>query len=376
MKCQFCNQELPDKANFCNKCKRQLICKECGEELLRDSEICVYCGTELSISRNSNMNVIEYSRSENTENFTARFSDTTAANVVQTFAELRAPNIRTVSQPQLTNVSIVEDIEIASNTVSFDVNNSSSFTTPKTSTDLINLNKIFITKGDAIILHEKRLKSKTALEQTYRIAFLFILYRTLSTEEDVKRSDLNAILTKENLHLGNFRAWLSKNKNYFINTDSDEINLSPEGKEKAHAILAEVFDDNVKGSFISSGSKVSVTTSSNKSANNKPPKIVSGLNLVPSGKDSLKEFMTKYNYQKSNPEICLLFIYYLTKICGLKDINQDHLYTCYKDMSIPAPNNLYQCLADASRRKGWFDNIGDLNVTIQGENKVEHNMKK
>lgn len=376
MKCQFCNQELPDKAKFCNKCKRQLICKECGEELLRDSEICVYCGTELSISRNLNMNVIEYSRSENTENFTARFSDTTAANVVQTFAELRAPNIRTVSQPQLANVSIVEDIEIAPNTVNFDVNNSSSFTIPKTSTDLINLNKIFITKGDAIILNEKRLKSKTALEQTYRIAFLFILYRTLSTEEDVKRSDLNAILTKENLHLGNFRAWLSKNKNYFINTDSDDINLSPEGKEKAHAILAEVFDDNVKGSFISSGSKVSVTTSSNKSANNKSPKIVSGLNLVPSGKDSLKEFMTKYNYQKSNPEICLLFIYYLTKICGLKDINQDHLYTCYKDMSIPAPNNLYQCLADASRRKGWFDNIGDLNVTIQGENKVKYNMKK
>lgn len=306
----------------------------------------------------------------------ARFSDTTAGNVVQTFAEFRTPNVRAISQPQITSMSVVEDIEISPSTTIPETTNASVISTPNISADQINLNKIFINKNGVVILHEKRLKSTTALEQSYRLALLFLLYKTLNNEEDVQRSELKDIISKENLHLGNFTSWLSKNKSYFIQANKDVISLSPEGKEKAQAILSEVFDDNVKGTWTPNGSKTAANTNSNKTTNNKSPKIVTGLNLVPSGKDSLKEFMTKYKYQKSNPEICLLFIYYLTKICGLKNINQDHVYTCYKDMSIPLPNNLYQCLADAVHRKGWFENIGDLSVTIQGENKVEHNMKK
>ncbi len=377
MKCQFCNQELPEKAKFCYKCKSQLVCKECGEKLLQDADICVFCGVEIpTTSKVDKMNVIEYSRNEIGEKFSARFSDTTAGNVVQTFAELRTPNIRTISQPQIASMSIIEDVEINSSTTIPTATNTPAISTSNTSIDLTSLNKIFINKNGDVFLHEKRLKSETALEQSYKLALLFLLYKTLNNEEDVKRSELNSILSKENLHLGNFRTWLSKNKKYFIQASSDVISLSPEGMEKAQAILSEVFDVNIKGSWTPTGSKTITTTISNKTTNNKLPKIVKDLNLVPSGKDSLKEFMTKYKYQKSNPEICLLFIYYLTKICGLKNINQDHLYTCYKETSILLPNNLYQCLADAARRKGWFENVSDLNVTIQGENKVEHNMKK
>lgn len=375
MKCQFCNQELPDKAKFCNKCKRQLICKECGEELLRDAEICVYCGTELSVSRNSNMNTIEYSRSENTENFTAKFSDITAANVVQTFAELRTPNIRTISQLQLTNASIVDDIEITSNTISCDVDNNSSLTPLKTPTDLENLNKIFINKGDTIILHEKRLKSKTALEQTYRLALLFILYKTLNTEEDVKRSDLNAIISKETLHLGNFRTWLSKNKNYFISTNSDVISLSPEGKERARAILAEVFDDSISTTWTQNTSKTSSVTN-NKSTVSKSPKIVPDLNLIPKGEESLKDFMAKYDGQKSNPKNNLLFVYYLVKIRKMNNVDYNYIYTCYKEMGYPVPANMYQCIIDTIGKRKWLQNISSLETTIQGDNEVEHKMKK
>lgn len=34
MKCQFCGQELPDKAKFCFKCKKQIVCQRCGEKLI------------------------------------------------------------------------------------------------------------------------------------------------------------------------------------------------------------------------------------------------------------------------------------------------------------------------------------------------------
>lgn len=87
MKCQFCNQELPDGAKFCHKCYRQIVCLGCGELLIENSSICVYCGKEIKMpSVQPNVNHIKYSETENGKSFEASFSDETAGNVVDVFA--------------------------------------------------------------------------------------------------------------------------------------------------------------------------------------------------------------------------------------------------------------------------------------------------
>lgn len=374
MKCQFCNQELPEKAKFCHKCKSQLVCKECGEKLLQDADICVFCGVEIQTpTKVDNMNVIEYSRNETGEKFSARFSDTTAGNVVQTFAEFRTPNIRTTSQPQIASKSIVEDVEISSSTTIPTATNPPVISSPNTTTDEINLNKIFTNKNGVVILHEKRLKSATALEQSYRLALLFLLYKALNNEEDVQLSDLKAIITKENLHLGNFTSWRSKNKNYFVQAGKDVISLSPEGKEKAQAILTDVFNDELTSTWTPGANK---SNSGNKLSSNKIPQIVSDLNLIPSAKESLTDFMAKYDSKKSNPQNNLLFVYYLTKVLKINTVDYNHVFTCYKEMKYPIPTNLYQCIVDTISKKRWLENISNLKTTIQGDNEVEHKMKK
>lgn len=376
-KCQFCGKELPDNARFCHKCRKQIVCAHCGETLLLDAAICVVCGNDIASSAsNHSMNEIEYSRSDNSEKFSAKFSDTTAGNVVQTFVALKKQSLHDVPYQEIQALPSVEKVELKEDNHSSDSISEVINSTPTDAVNLANIGKIFTDKNGNIILKEKRLKSKTALEQSYRIALLFIYYQKLHGQEDVKRTDVNTMISNEKLQLSNFRTWFTKNQKYFIINNGD-ISLSPEGVECAEQILAEVFDDTISNSWSPSNNKSQKNSASNKSTKSNTPQIVKELNLVPKDKDSLSNFMGRYKYNsKSNPTVCLLFIYYLTKVCSLTNINQNHIYTCYKEMKIAVPNNIYQCLSDASHRKGWFENVNNLRTTVTGENEVELKMKK
>lgn len=95
MKCQFCGQELPDKAKFCFNCKKQIVCQQCGEKLIDGAEICIYCGTEINptIITNS-QNHIKYIETQTEKSFEASFSNETAGAVVETFASFLPYNTR------------------------------------------------------------------------------------------------------------------------------------------------------------------------------------------------------------------------------------------------------------------------------------------
>ena len=60
----------------------------------------------------------------------------------------------------------------------------------------------------------------------------------------------------------------------------------------------------------------------------------------------------------------------------LETITQDHVYTCYRNTGIKVPNNLYISLIDTISKKGWIENVSNLNITTQGLNEVEHEMIK
>lgn len=104
--------------------------------------------------------------------------------------------------------------------------------------------------------------------------------------------------------------------------------------------------------------------------------IVKDLDLsAKSGKESLKDF-----YKKKAPTTAMqnaaVFIYYLERVRGFKNIGANHIYTCYKDVGEKVPGALRQSLLDASSKKGWLETKSMENITVstQGENLVEHEL--
>ena len=371
MKCQFCNQELPDGAKFCYKCYNQIVCLDCGKLLVEGSSICIYCGKEIKTrSTQANVNHIKYSENDKGKSFEASFSDETAGNVVDVFAQFlpikRNHNIQTsnsmlqISQAEDAHMEEIDDTAPENKSVA-----------PNIKEDLNVLRKIFIEKGDSIKLYEKRLKAKSKSDQQARICLLFLLYNKIVIRKEVSREDLNNMLDKEKLYDGNFRAWLSHHQSYFI-IDNNIIELSPEGEEQAQTMLHEVYDDNVVGAWnANSNSQTSIAQTSSKRKN---PQIVKDLNLLPNGKESLDDFMKRHKYGKSSLQINLLFVYYLKQILGVESVNQDYIYTCYRHMKLTIPNNLYSSISDTISKNGWIENISNLNVTTQGINEVEQKM--
>lgn len=120
------------------------------------------------------------------------------------------------------------------------------------------------------------------------------------------------------------------------------------------------------------------TTTKRKGKRKETYQIVKNLDLAGGkSKISLKAF-----YKEKNPskyfEKNAVFAYYLKKIAKIQNINRNHIYTCYKDVKSKGPENLNQSLLDTAHHKGWIDtsNMDDMQVSIRGENFVEHDLPK
>jgi hypothetical protein len=120
-----------------------------------------------------------------------------------------------------------------------------------------------------------------------------------------------------------------------------------------------------------------VPVAKKKAALSKMPTFNKNLNLFKEGnKPNLKDFMVGYN-ASSNLSQNLLFVYYLKEIKGLKTVGVDDIYTCYKNMGLKIPS-VKQSLLNTAFQKGWLDtqSLGDLKITIAGENAVSHELLK
>lgn len=100
--------------------------------------------------------------------------------------------------------------------------------------------------------------------------------------------------------------------------------------------------------------------------------LISSMNLVSNGSESLKDFYGKYD-AKNNFDHNILILYYLKRVIKESNIGPNHIYTCYKHLGIKVPN-IAQSLRDTKSRKGWIDTseTEDLKVTVAGENYIEH----
>jgi hypothetical protein len=103
--------------------------------------------------------------------------------------------------------------------------------------------------------------------------------------------------------------------------------------------------------------------------------IVKSLDLKGSGKiPSFQDFCSDKDIS-SAIKFNVISIYYLRKHMKIDNVDLNHIYTCYKEMKKPLPNNLKQSIYDTSGPKyGYIDaaNISNLKIPTSGENYVEH----
>ena len=108
-----------------------------------------------------------------------------------------------------------------------------------------------------------------------------------------------------------------------------------------------------------------------------PPRLKPDLNLRPTGKKSLREFIGEKR-PLSNEERFAVIIFYLKNTLEEKSIDRNHIYTAFKELGIKFPLDIDAALRMAVSRKGWIDNsdAGDLKMTVHGENFVEHDLPR
>lgn len=102
------------------------------------------------------------------------------------------------------------------------------------------------------------------------------------------------------------------------------------------------------------------------------------LNLRPDGKESLKDFASKYDID-STPKQLILVIHYLNNILGIKQVNGDQIYTGLDSLGVRIPQSLKQIIINTKgRRYGWIDyeNLKDISLSIKGKNAIKHDLPK
>lgn len=69
-------------------------------------------------------------------------------------------------------------------------------------------------------------------------------------------------------------------------------------------------------------------------------------------------------------------VYYLKRVLELENATLDHAYTCYKEVSRPAPKAFKQSFIDTKNRGGWieFDSEGYLLIPHRGVVFVENDL--
>lgn len=361
MKCQFCGQELPDGAKFCYRCRKQIVCLGCGNQLVDGAAICVFCGDEVGFrSFSSGMNNIHYKESADGKSIEASFSDETAENVASILARFVRNGIDSTGN-SLVLPDNHDDLIIQNDVENISENKQDSLDT---------LNKIFKEKDGKVFMVEKRTKAKNKTDQQVRVSMLFLLYMKKCLNKTVTRTDLYDFLRSEKLYDSTYRSWLSKKQSYFLR-DNDIIELSSEGEEIANSFLQEVFDDSIESVWKPGAHIASASKSNAKSAKMSQPRFINDLNLSPTGKESLADFMKKCNYRKSASQRNLLFVYYLKQRLNVSNVTQDHVFTCYRNLGVELPTDLYHSLSDTISKNHWLMNMSDLSLTIKGINYVE-----
>lgn len=165
-------------------------------------------------------------------------------------------------------------------------------------------------------------------------------------------------------------------------TSDTEFIILQEGKEKA----IQIFQGNSQSktsksttkSIKSSSKKDSKTAKKSGSSKKFEFTLDKNLNLRPDGKDSLKDFASKYDIS-STPKQIILIIHYLKNILSESQVGGNQIYTGLDSLGVRIPESLKQIIINTKGRSyGWldYDNVDDISLSQKGKNVVKHDLPK
>lgn len=104
--------------------------------------------------------------------------------------------------------------------------------------------------------------------------------------------------------------------------------------------------------------------------------IVKDLNLKPQTKKSFVDFANEKK-PSAIKEKMVLSTHYLKNKVSIKNINKNHIYTCFKVAGWRIPKNFTNMLHQAGS-EGWLDtkNQNDLKITPMGDNLIDYDLPK
>lgn len=105
------------------------------------------------------------------------------------------------------------------------------------------------------------------------------------------------------------------------------------------------------------------------------PSVIRELDLAPSGKTSLKDFVAA-KQPKTQHDYNVASVYYFAEELGISAVTLNHVFTAYKDMRWREPASLANSLSLTSARKRFLDtsNLDDIRLTPAGRNHVQHDL--
>ena len=106
------------------------------------------------------------------------------------------------------------------------------------------------------------------------------------------------------------------------------------------------------------------------------PKILPDLNLRPSGKVALKDFVAE-KAPKSNEMLYAVIVHYLQHVLSVKSVSIDHIYTAIKHLGDrKVSTRLRTVVSNSAKEKGWLNtsNLDAIRTTVNGDNMVEHDL--
>lgn len=113
-----------------------------------------------------------------------------------------------------------------------------------------------------------------------------------------------------------------------------------------------------------------------KSSSSNNHTFLADFDFMPSDKESLRDFHSKYNTSKGLEQV-LIFVYYLQEVLETPEISEDHIFSCYRHLGLKIPS-IRDAVSNVKRTKGWIEsaNRNDIRVTRAGFNYLEHDLTK
>lgn len=384
--CNNCNIKTFPTAIFCHKCGRRLKCENCGAFLVKDANNCISCGmrtTEGNKPNTATKNTVTYRRTKDEIFLDASLTNDVAKDGISSLISSITNN--RLPEGKFSNKEI-DDFESNTNKGDSD-------------TIDIDLEKVVEKANDKDTSiefpHISDVEKNVNCSETEWI----LIYAFYESEYNKNHFTKDAVYNrymlkrKSRSHLANFsKNWKSLFKDYFSTISDDEIKFKTNDLSRIKNLVNGVEKGTIKSinkkrtaskianakSNVTSNSeaKSNVTKTKNKPGISVSYNIETSLNLHPKGKQSFKDFYLEYQ-SKSSSEVILLIVYYIRKVLNSNNINENTLYTCYKEINLPVPS-LKEALSNIQNRKGWIDTSdrSDLKLTISGENYIEHTMKK